>query len=91
MDQDERHATPDDEGRHAGSSSRAAVQSAQRRRDDRQDASGGLKLFTKRPGEPYLFFVQVEIRNRAKIADPIKVRCPLRSPGVGSVKVRIYA
>ncbi|TFK94456.1 hypothetical protein K466DRAFT_593630 [Polyporus arcularius HHB13444] len=72
MDQDERHATPDDEGRHAGSSSRAAVQSAQRRRDDHQDASGGLKLFTKRPGEPYLFFVQVEIRNRAKIADPIK-------------------
>ena len=33
-----------------------------------------MSLFMKRPGEPYLFFVQVEIRNRARIADPIKVR-----------------
>lgn len=75
MDQDAKYATPQDEGRQAGSSSQ---------RRDRQETSSASKLFAKRPGEPYLFFVQVEIRNRGKIADPIKVRCMFRSAGGGS-------
>lgn len=31
-------------------------------------------LFVKDDGQPYTFFVQIEIRNRAKLADAIKVR-----------------
>lgn len=31
-------------------------------------------LFVKDDGHPYTFFVQIEIRNRAKLADAIKVR-----------------
>ncbi|KAI0698437.1 hypothetical protein C8T65DRAFT_12796 [Cerioporus squamosus] len=72
MDQDGRDTTPEHEGRHAGPSSKAVVSSSQRHRDDRQESPGELKLFTKRPGEPYLFFVQVDIRGRGRIADPIK-------------------
>ncbi len=31
-------------------------------------------LFTKDDGQPHTFFVQIEIRNRSKLADAIKVR-----------------
>ncbi|RPD82465.1 hypothetical protein L226DRAFT_27057 [Lentinus tigrinus ALCF2SS1-7] len=75
MDEDERLATPESEGRHHTSRPHAREDernSSKRRRGDGCETPGGLGLFMKRPGEPYLFFVQVEIRNRAKIADPIK-------------------
>ena len=69
MDQDERDLAPIS----SGSKSREGDKRKRRREED-HEPSGEMSLFMKRPGEPYLFFVQVEIRNRARIADPIKVR-----------------
>ena len=37
-------------------------------------SQGQSSLFMKNFDEPYQFYVQVEIRNRSRIADAIKVR-----------------